>query len=211
MTKSLSTKGAKPSASASPSTDPSTPSGTGKLVLSPDLEVTLFSRLLALHGPTLRRMLRVQYRFNSKICAFPSPELYDGELVPDSSVEGRKLSDLDGVDEDEDLDEPVVFIDSASSRSLLLSQRETYAGDTAQLRARRCTSARPRTARSGPNPRATRTRQSASCRSCAVLRTEPIVDSLVRLLSRRRIVRQYVESLVRLPPSSFPEPPEPPP
>ncbi|TNY18032.1 P-loop containing nucleoside triphosphate hydrolase protein [Rhodotorula diobovata] len=113
LTKSLSTKGAKPSASASPSTDPSTPSGTGKLVLSPDLEVTLFSRLLALHGPTLRRMLRVQYRFNSKICAFPSPELYDGELVPDSSVEGRKLSDLDGVDEDEDLDEPVVFIDTA--------------------------------------------------------------------------------------------------
>lgn len=67
-----------------------------------------------MHGPTIRRMLKVQYRFNRKICAFPSRELYDGELVPDTSVEDRKLSDLEGVEPDEDLDEPVVFIDSAS-------------------------------------------------------------------------------------------------
>ncbi|GAA6054516.1 hypothetical protein JCM3770_005824 [Rhodotorula araucariae] len=113
LTKSLSAKGKGASAvSASPIGN--APAGAdGKLALSPDLEVTLFSRLLALHGLGVRRMLRVQYRFNRKICAFPSSELYDGELVPDPSVEDRKLSDLEGVDEDEDIDEPVVFIDTA--------------------------------------------------------------------------------------------------
>ncbi|POY70018.1 hypothetical protein BMF94_6982 [Rhodotorula taiwanensis] len=85
----------------------------GKLALSPDLEVTLFSRLLSLHGPTIRRMLQVQYRFNDKINSFPSKTLYNNELVPDEGVCNRKLSDLEGVDEDEDLDEPVVFFDTA--------------------------------------------------------------------------------------------------
>ncbi|GAA5969525.1 hypothetical protein JCM8115_000418 [Rhodotorula mucilaginosa] len=85
----------------------------GKLALSPDLEVTLFSRLLALHGPTVRRMLQVQYRFNDKINSFPSKTLYNGELVAADGVRDRKLSDLDGVEPDEDLDEPVVFLDTA--------------------------------------------------------------------------------------------------
>ncbi|BGP18100.1 hypothetical protein JCM10213_004750 [Rhodosporidiobolus nylandii] len=97
--------------SSSPPADP--PAGTGSLSLSPDLELTLFSRLLSLHGPKVRRMLKIQYRFNSKINEFPSRTLYDGELRPDEAVEGRKLSDLEGVEEDEDLDEPVVFIDTA--------------------------------------------------------------------------------------------------
>lgn len=109
LTKKLSSKDTKPSSSPTP---PALPNG--KLSLSPDLEVTLFSRLLAMHGPTIRRMLKVQYRFNRKICTFPSRELYDGELVPDPSVEDRKLSDLEGVEADEDIDEPVIFIDSAS-------------------------------------------------------------------------------------------------
>ncbi|GAA5838714.1 hypothetical protein JCM11251_003270 [Rhodosporidiobolus azoricus] len=85
----------------------------GQLALSPDLETTLFSRLLALHGSKVRRMLKVQYRFNEKINSFPSEQLYDGELKPDESVKDRKLSDLEGVEPDEDLDEPVVFIDTA--------------------------------------------------------------------------------------------------
>ncbi|GAA5907584.1 hypothetical protein JCM8208_000009 [Rhodotorula glutinis] len=108
LTKNLSSKDAKPSSSPTPPAPPN-----GKLSLSPDLEVTLFSRLLAMHGPTIRRMLKVQYRFNRKICAFPSRELYDRELVPDPNVEDRKLSDLEGVEADEDIDEPVIFIDTA--------------------------------------------------------------------------------------------------
>ncbi|BGP09805.1 hypothetical protein JCM10049v2_005679 [Rhodotorula toruloides] len=109
LTKSL---GGKSSKTASKE-DAAPPYQPGKLTLSPDLEVTLFSRLLALHGPSIRRMLKVQYRFNEKINSFPSTMLYDGELVPDDSVKDRKLSDLEGVDADEDLDEPVVFFDTA--------------------------------------------------------------------------------------------------
>lgn len=62
-------------------------------------------------------MLQVQYRFNDKINSFPSKTLYNGELVPADGVRDRKLSDLDGVEPDEDLDEPVVFFDSTSLAS----------------------------------------------------------------------------------------------
>ncbi|KAK4330105.1 DNA polymerase alpha-associated DNA helicase A [Rhodotorula toruloides] len=109
LTKSLGSKSSK--ATSKEGTAP--PAQPGKLTLSPDLEVTLFSRLLARHGPSIRRMLKVQYRFNAKINSFPSTMLYDGELVPDESVKDRKLSDLEGVEADEDLDEPVVFFDTA--------------------------------------------------------------------------------------------------
>ncbi|GAA5822704.1 hypothetical protein JCM10212_006515 [Sporobolomyces blumeae] len=96
-----------------------------RLRLPSTLEETLFSRLLSLHGPSLRRMLRTQYRFNSKINEFPSSELYGGHLVPDESVESRSLSQVvkkarcddaqnpQRGDEDEDLNEPVVFFDTA--------------------------------------------------------------------------------------------------
>lgn len=83
-----------------------------KLKPSSTLELTLFERLLTLHGPSIRRMLSVQYRMSSKIMEFPSKSLYHEELVADESVKSRVLSDLEGVDEDEDIDAPVVFIDS---------------------------------------------------------------------------------------------------
>ena len=112
---------------------PNIPTGltNSRLRASPSLELTLFSRLLELHGPGIRRMLTVtaklsrpsdlsltatflqtQYRFNEKIMQFPSEALYDGELIAAASVKDRVLSDLPGVEPDEDLDEPVVFIDS---------------------------------------------------------------------------------------------------
>lgn len=119
LTKALSSKSAKGSKGTTDAAVPGAVPGAqqGKLALSPDLEVTLFSRLLALHGPTIRRMLQVQYRFNDKINSFPSKTLYNGELVPADGVRDRKLSDLDGVEPDEDLDEPVVFFDSTSLAS----------------------------------------------------------------------------------------------
>lgn len=88
------------------------PSPESSLKPSPTLETTLFSRLLALHGPSIRRMLKIQYRMNSKIMAFASAALYDGDLVADSSVEDRLLSDLPGVEVDEEIDQPLIFIDS---------------------------------------------------------------------------------------------------
>jgi hypothetical protein len=39
------------------------------------LETTLFDRLLALHGPAIKRMLTTQYRMHEKIMRFPSDEL----------------------------------------------------------------------------------------------------------------------------------------
>lgn len=61
-------------------------------------------------------MLKIQYRFNTKINQFPSLTLYKNELVPDRTVEERKLGDLLGEDgkgeDEEDLNEQVVFFDS---------------------------------------------------------------------------------------------------
>lgn len=65
-------------------------------------------------------MLKVQYRFNSKINEFPSKTLYGSELVPDETVRERKLGDLlededgGGGEDEEDLNEQVVFFDSES-------------------------------------------------------------------------------------------------
>ncbi|KAL8290332.1 hypothetical protein RQP46_002590 [Phenoliferia psychrophenolica] len=104
------------SSATSPSADFAlSPLSTTRIRPSPTLELTLFSRLLDLHGPGIRRMLTTQYRFNEKIMRFPSEALYDGELIAADSVKDRVLSDLPGVEKDEDLDEPVVFIDTAGA------------------------------------------------------------------------------------------------
>ncbi|PTB65328.1 DNA helicase [Trichoderma citrinoviride] len=77
------------------------------------LETTLFDRLLALHGPSIKRMLTTQYRMHEKIMRFPSDELYDSQLVAADAVKARLLKDLDyDVESNEDTTEPVVFIDT---------------------------------------------------------------------------------------------------
>ncbi len=85
-----------------------------RLRLTKSLTATLFSRLLALHGDGIRRMLTPSYRFNAKICSFPSQRLYGGELVAAAAVRDRNLTDLDGVDDDE-MAEQVIFIDTAGA------------------------------------------------------------------------------------------------
>jgi DNA polymerase alpha-associated DNA helicase A len=77
------------------------------------LETTLFDRLLALHGPLIKRMLTVQYRMHEKIMRFPSSELYEDKLVAAESVSARLLKDLDyDVENTEDTEEPLVFLDT---------------------------------------------------------------------------------------------------
>lgn len=77
------------------------------------LEQTLFDRLLALHGPSIKRMLTTQYRMHEAIMAFPSQELYESKLVAAESVKARLLADLPyEVQETEDTKEPVVFWDT---------------------------------------------------------------------------------------------------
>lgn len=77
------------------------------------LELTLFDRLLALHGPSIKTMLTVQYRMHDKIMRFPSDELYESKLVAADNVRARLLKDLPyGVQNTEDTKEPLVFFDT---------------------------------------------------------------------------------------------------
>lgn len=77
------------------------------------LEVTLFDRLLKIHGDKIKRMLTVQYRMHDKIVAFPSKELYEGKLTSAEAVKARLLKDLPyDVEDTEDTHEPLVFWDT---------------------------------------------------------------------------------------------------
>lgn len=86
---------------------------SGKPVKGMTLETTLFDRLLALHGPSIKRMLTTQYRMHETIMRFPSDELYDSKLIAADSVKERLLKDLKyEVEDTEDTREPLVFWDT---------------------------------------------------------------------------------------------------
>ncbi|TRX98035.1 hypothetical protein FHL15_001245 [Xylaria flabelliformis] len=77
------------------------------------LETTLFDRLLSLHGSSIKRMLTTQYRMHETIMRFPSDQLYESKLIAAEAVKGRLLKDLPyGVEDMEDTNEPVIFIDT---------------------------------------------------------------------------------------------------
>lgn len=77
------------------------------------LQTTMFDRLLATHGPGIKRLLNTQYRMHEKIMRFPSNELYEAKLVAADAVNARLLKDLPyGVKDTEDTCEPVVFFDT---------------------------------------------------------------------------------------------------
>lgn len=77
------------------------------------LETTLFDRLLALHGPSIKRMLTTQYRMHEKIMRFPSDELYESKLIAADAVKDRLLKDLPyEVQACDDTTEPLIFIDT---------------------------------------------------------------------------------------------------
>lgn len=82
--------------------------------LKTSLETTLFDRLLALHGPSIKRMLTVQYRMHATIMAFPSATLYDEKLTAAPAVAERLLYQLpyDGVQKTDDTSEPLIFYDT---------------------------------------------------------------------------------------------------
>lgn len=77
------------------------------------LETTMFDRLLALHGPSIKRMLTTQYRMHEKIMRFPADELYESKLIAADSVKDRLLKDLPyEVEATGDTTEPLIFIDT---------------------------------------------------------------------------------------------------
>ncbi|KAF8208137.1 AAA domain-containing protein [Mycena galopus ATCC 62051] len=83
------------------------------------LETTLFDRLEKMYGSNIKRMLQVQYRMHSDICAFPSKTLYSSKLTSSPSVASHLLRDLpethaDSLDDEKEvLATPVVFFDTA--------------------------------------------------------------------------------------------------
>jgi DNA polymerase alpha-associated DNA helicase A len=101
------------------------------------LERTLFDRLLALHGPGIKRMLTTQYRMHEKIMRFPSDELYESKLMAADSVKARLLVDLPyelrGTD---DTQEPLVFWDTQGgdfpekTEDAEISKKETLLGES---------------------------------------------------------------------------------
>ncbi|KAL9108502.1 MAG: hypothetical protein Q9227_006717 [Pyrenula ochraceoflavens] len=77
------------------------------------MESTLFDRLLAQYGPSIKRLLSTQYRMHDAIMKFPSDELYESRLVAADSVKSRLLKDLPyTVSETDDTREPLVFFDT---------------------------------------------------------------------------------------------------
>ena len=81
--------------------------------ISSTLETTLFDRLLALHGPNIKRMLTTQYRMHETIMRFPSDALYDSQLIAADAVKDRLLTGLPyDVEETDDTKEPLVFWDT---------------------------------------------------------------------------------------------------
>ena len=77
------------------------------------LEITLFDRLLKMHGSLIKRMLTVQYRMHEKIMKFPSDEMYESKLLAGEAVKSRLLKDLPYETQDtDDTREPLVFYDT---------------------------------------------------------------------------------------------------
>ncbi|KAL2038178.1 hypothetical protein N7G274_009126 [Stereocaulon virgatum] len=80
---------------------------------APTLETTLFSRLLTLHGPTLKRILTTQYRMHASIMRFPSLAMYDCLLIAAPAVATRLLTTLPyPVADTDDTREPLIFYDT---------------------------------------------------------------------------------------------------
>ncbi|KAL1411388.1 hypothetical protein Q8F55_002344 [Vanrija albida] len=83
------------------------------------LETTLFDRLEMLYGAGIKKVLKVQYRMNKNIAAFPATTLYNDDLLSDPSVAEHTLLDLptiaDPTSEDsiDLLGHTVVFFDTA--------------------------------------------------------------------------------------------------
>ncbi|EDO15818.1 hypothetical protein Kpol_1057p6 [Vanderwaltozyma polyspora DSM 70294] len=76
------------------------------------LGTTLFDRLVKNYGDQFKLLLNVQYRMNEQIMEFPSKQMYGGKLIADASVANNVLSDLPGVDSNDDTLPPLIWYDT---------------------------------------------------------------------------------------------------
>lgn len=77
--------------------------------------ISLPERLLKLSGPSLSRLLTVQYRMHQAIMQFSSDEFYQSNLQADPAVASHLLQDLPGVRASELTSTPLTFIDTAGA------------------------------------------------------------------------------------------------
>lgn len=76
------------------------------------LSTTLFDRLVKQYDESFKQLLTIQYRMNEEIMEFASQEMYGGKLVADESVARQRLTDLPGVDVNEDTEVALIWYDT---------------------------------------------------------------------------------------------------
>ncbi|MBC8356705.1 MAG: AAA family ATPase [Planctomycetes bacterium] len=77
--------------------------------------VSLFERLMDLHGEQASHRLTVQYRMHEQIMDFSSQQFYESSLVADESVREHLLHDLPDIEQSEATFSPVEFVDTAGA------------------------------------------------------------------------------------------------
>ncbi|GBN17704.1 DNA-binding protein SMUBP-2 [Araneus ventricosus] len=77
------------------------------------LELTLMERSLKLHGDGIKKMLTTQYRMNQIIMQWPSEKLYGNKLQAHESVRLHLLTDIPGIENNDDTTIPLLLIDTA--------------------------------------------------------------------------------------------------
>ena len=87
--------------------------------------------MIKLYGETACRMLKIQYRMNTKIMNYSSKSLYEGKLIADESVASHTLKDLEKVEKNNETNEPILFIDTTNCDFVETSDEE---GSKANIR-----------------------------------------------------------------------------
>ncbi|MEX0819442.1 MAG: AAA domain-containing protein [Pirellulaceae bacterium] len=77
--------------------------------------VSLFERLVALHGEHASHRLTVQYRMHEQIMDFSSQQFYESSLLADDSVRRHLLHELPEVSHCEMTSSPIEFVDTAGA------------------------------------------------------------------------------------------------
>ncbi|PVU93437.1 hypothetical protein BB559_003279, partial [Furculomyces boomerangus] len=81
---------------------------------SSTLYMTLFERMMLMYGSSVSKMLTTQYRMNEEIMEFSSKHLYENKLIAHESVKSHLLSEIEGIESNDETMVPLVFIDTVS-------------------------------------------------------------------------------------------------
>lgn len=93
-------------------------------IVQDTLSTTLFDRLVRQYKDEFRLLLNVQYRMNEQIMEFPSQQMYDSKLIADGTVKTLVLTDLPGVDSNDETTVPLIWYDTQGDDFLEQSSEE---------------------------------------------------------------------------------------